>query len=334
MIRNLVLCADIGGTNTRLAVLKLKDGLSKLEVLEYRELKTAKIKDIYDELNRFIENYRAKKGDTIRQLSLAVAGPVDKERAKMTNGRLTISIKKLKAKTPIKKALLLNDFCAFAWGINSLSEKDFFVINKGISIKHATKAVIGAGTGLGKAILYYNPLLKQYIPLASEGGHADFPGDTEEEFELQEFVKKQYKAGFPVVYEDLVSGKGLERIYEFLSNKHFSKKSALPAPQISATIKDNRCSRETFLMFTRFYARCCRNFALETLALGGVYIGGGIAQANQALISKNFMREFTLNKTYQSMLKKIPVYIVINKHTSLYGAALAYKNSEIKQIIK
>jgi glucokinase len=213
----------------------------------------------------------------------------------------------------------MNDFEAIGYGINLLKKKDFLIINKKISnkIKNQTKAVIGAGTGLGKAILNYDECFNCYVPIASEGGHADFPVYDLEELKLINFIKKIKKIN-QVSWEDLLSGKGLESIYFYL------KKNKKSAEEISKHRKTDKTYKKTFELFTRFYARAVKNFTLETLALGGVYIAGGIAAKNSDIFkSQTFLKEYKNNYKLKNVLVNIPVYVILNQNIGLYGSAFA-----------
>jgi len=60
------------------------------------------------------------------------------------------------------------------------------------------------------------------------------------------------------------------------------------------------------------------------MATGGLYITGGIASKNKEIFkSKEFLDEFENAYKRFDLLKKIPIYIVINYDVSLYGACLA-----------
>lgn len=82
--------------------------------------------------------------------------------------------------------------------------------------------------------------------------------------------------------------------------------------------------KETFRLFTRFYGRCAKNFALATLAMGGLYIAGGIASKNKEIFSApDFFEEFENASQRRDVLKEIPIYVILNYDVSLYGACFA-----------
>jgi len=87
--------------------------------------------------------------------------------------------------------------------------------------------------------------------------------------------------------------------------------------------QDEAC-RETYRLFTKFYARCAKNFALDILAEGGLYIYGGIAVKNKEIFtSKDFVNEFEKSHRRVEIIKKIPINLIINYDLGLYGACYA-----------
>jgi glucokinase len=74
--------------------------------------------------------------------------------------------------------------------------------------------------------------------------------------------------------------------------------------------------------FARFYGRACRLYALHTLALGGVYITGGMALRLPVLTHPAFAEEFRHSAAHRPLLEKIPVWHVRKPQAGLWGAAL------------
>ncbi|RLE46746.1 hypothetical protein DRJ22_01120 [Candidatus Woesearchaeota archaeon] len=303
------LSADIGGTNTRIYIYTAQGKNVKIWAKYF--FKTQELKNFKQALNYVIKDTKVK----IKKGTIAAAGPVSKDRknCKITNAKWQIKTKELKFKT-----LLLNDFEALGYSINTLKEKDTKTIQKGKQEQKETKGLIGAGTGLGKAILIYDNQKKIYKPYASEGGHADLPiYDTE----LMQFLKGANKT---IEYESIISGQGLKTLHDYYQTIMGGPRDLSPAEIMeSKTIAAMKAKKE----FIKYYARCAKNFALDILAKGGMYIGGGIAQKNPTIFGKNFIEEFLNNKTFGSLLKKIPIKIITKEDANIMGAILA---NEIK----
>jgi glucokinase len=150
---------------------------------------------------------------------------------------------------------------------------------------------------------------------------------------LLDFVRDVEKARRTLSYEDLLSGRGLERIYRFLREKASLPETSFTrqidearekAPLISQYVDQNKTCREAFHLFLELYAKCARNFALDTLSLGGIYLAGGILAKNLSHIDRKVFRQhFEENDRHPEILQAIPIRVINNYDVSLLGAAFA-----------
>ncbi len=326
----LIIGADIGGTNTNVCVAYNKNG--KPEILFSFHYKTQTISTIVFALKEVIRYSYMKYKRKPSKACLAGAGPVNKEKGycKLTNAEWDLDTKEIKKHTHLKEVMLINDFEATGYGVNLLTKREIKILKKGKE-KAGIKAIIGPGTGLGKAILVKSESRGIHIPIPSEGGHVSFPVQSLEELELLETTRKEIRS--TPDYEDFLSGGGIIRIYEYLLiNKKYpdtkyreeisisTKKEVLIAKYKD---KDSACA-DTFNLFTILLARCSKNYALETVSTGGIYLSGGIVINNKDHFNKAmFEKEFTDNRKMKKMLREIPVYIILNYDISLKGACLA-----------
>ena len=268
----------------------------------------------------------------MKKACIGIAGIVSKEKgyAEMTNLRLRLNKKILLKNTKLKEIMFVNDFEAIGYGINLLLRNDIIPIKKSDKIAKAPVVVIGAGTGLGKTTLLYSNELKCYVPVPSEAGHTDFATQSKEETELINFIKKHEKVQ-SVSCEDVLSGRGLGRIYAFLSSKGIKptkytkeiKKAKNKPELISKYSKTDAACKKTFDIFAQAYAKFARNCAVDALPYGGIYIAGGIAPKNREIFNKDFIKIFEDNKKMRSVLKKIPIYLISDENIGLMGAAFA-----------
>jgi glucokinase len=224
---------------------------------------------------------------------------------------------------------LANDFEVIGYGLSRIDQKNLVTIKSGQEQLHGHKAIIGAGTGFGKCIMVWNTPLNRYVPVTSEGGHADFPPLNQRELDFVKYIQKYEDWSCTISWEDVLSGNGIQRIYHFLRNSNhadtINKQVSVhgPAPDeiFKARLLDHYCW-ETFEWYTAFYARCAKDFALDSLALGGIYIGGGIAAKNLPLFElPAFKNEFLNCGKQQELLKQIPIHVITDYNVSLYGAA-------------
>lgn len=326
------LAVDVGGTNSNFGIFSLRPDKPVLVLsLHYKskdiEDFTAFIKSVID----YIWDHYAIE---LKRGCIGSAGIVFPHRVTSlpTNLAIEINTHEIVKATSLEHLFLINDFEAVALGIELMDPKSVIQINEGIHRFHANKAFLGAGTGLGKSLMVWNSDNERYFPVASEGGHADFAAYEGVELAFVEYLKATYNI-CPASWEAVLSGQGIKKIYHFLG---VQKK--YPVTDITREIelhdfepdrislyaeKDPRC-RDVFELYVRFYARCTKNFALEGLALNGVYIAGGIAAKNSALFtSPLFMEEFIRCGKQSKHVATIPVSIIIDYNVSLYGAVVA-----------
>ncbi len=320
----MILAGDIGGTKTVLALYRQQAG--KLEKTQEEVFKSQEFPLFDQVLTRFLEN---KKDEKIEALCIGVAGPIKGGRCETTNLPWVLDEKELGEKLGIKKVKLLNDLEAAAYGMLFLPEHEMVEINKKAPPpQKANIVVIAAGTGLGEALLIWNG--QAYIPVASEGGHTDLAPQTDQEIELLRYLRSELGH---VSYERVLSGPGIFNIYKFLRDTSSIKepdwlKEKLKSGDPSSTISQIGLAQEhelctrTLHMFVSLYGAEAGNMVLKTLAVGGVYIGGGIApKILDKLGDGTFMKAFLDKGRYTKLLSDISVKVSLNSRAPLIGAA-------------
>lgn len=321
-----VMGADIGGTNSNFGIFQSTNG--NLVLILSLHFKSQDVTSFTDLIKDILDYLKQKYGITIKHAGFAAAGVVSEDHnyAKPTNLDVAIDAKEILQKTGLKCAFIINDFEIIGHGFNRIAKKDLVLVNEGKPPKRANKAIVGAGTGLGKCILTWNEERGRYMPLASEGGHADFAAQDQLEIDLIKFIQTTENFTCDVSWEDVLSGNGIRRIYRFFdyikNGKKLGKDNGPHPDEIFNSRHDNEQSMKTFRLYTKLYARCAKNFALDALALSGVYIAGGIAAKNLPLFElPEFMDEFINCGKQQELLKEVPIYVITDYNISLYGAA-------------
>ena len=150
----------------------------------------------------------------IGRASFGIAGPLVDGKVKTPNLAWIVDSVKIAETLKLPAVSLLNDLQATAYGLFTLESEEFLVLNEGVIRRPGNKVLIAAGTGLGETIIFDDG--KNYHPIASEGGHADFAARDELEIELLRYLIGRYGH---VSYERVVSGPGLLNIYEFLQER-------------------------------------------------------------------------------------------------------------------
>jgi len=317
----LILAGDVGGTNTRLGLFEIARG--RFRLLSEKTYPSKNYKGLENILVDFLSEHRR-----IAAACFGVAGPVTEEVIVATNLPWWIDIQSLEKVLFLKKVDVINDLVANAYGISVLKKGDFEILSAGRPRK-GTQALISAGTGLGEAILFWDG--KQFVPSPSEGGHAEFGPRSRLEMELFNYLSERFDH---VSYERVLSGEGLFHIYQFLkeSKRYGHEPSRLsdkmkegdPAEVISevARLRENRLCVKALDLFTSIYGAAAGNLALQVMAVGGVYIGGGIApKIIWKLKEGTFMKAFKDKGRLTRIVTQIPVRVILNERTALLGAA-------------
>jgi glucokinase len=318
-----VLAGDIGGTKTRLAIFEVNG--SQLESQFENTYKSEEYPSLDGIVAAFLETTQRR----CDHACFGIAGPVKEGKSKTTNLPWLVDVSRLRNTLGLKNVSLLNDLEANAWGITALSETDFFTLNVGIPGASGNVAVIAAGTGLGEAGLYWDG--HRHRPFASEGGHADFGAGNEFELELFKFLAQRFGH---VSWERILSGPGLVNLYRFLLQHRQSSepewlakemRAGDPAEAISKAALSNRDPTciEALDLFVYLYGMEAGNHALKIMAMGGVFIGGGIApKILDKLKETTFMEAFCAKGRMANLLRDMPVKVILNDRTALYGPAI------------
>lgn len=318
-----ILAGDIGGTKTRLAVFNVT-GL-QLETLVEHSYSSGQ----YASLGAIIEEFSGRHDYRTAAAGFGIAGPVRDNCVTATNLPWHISAADISRRFHISQVALLNDLEATAWGLRALTADDFHVLNSGAPNPAGNAAIIAAGTGLGEAGLARTG--DSFQPFGTEGGHASFSPGNALEIELLRFLQKRYDH---VSWERLLSGPGLVNLHEFLCHYRnrpvpdwlqLEMRSGDPAAAISGAAQSGRdalCS-EALELFVHLYGAEAGNLALKMMATGGLYLGGGIApRIIGQLTTGTFMSAFIAKGRMQALLEQIPVRVILNDRTALYGPAV------------
>ena len=325
--QKILLTADIGGTNTTFGIFEPTP--TGLELLLTLHLASNTITNFPHIIKSVQQHLQEKYNAPIIHACFAVAGPINENKttSQLTNLPWNIDTLAIESLTHIKP-LLLNDFEAIGYGIDALPPEDILIIKDSQPLPKHPRAILGAGTDLGKSMLIWNNQKQHYFPLASEGGHATLAIEQPDEFLLLQSLQTHYQNS-QVTWGDVLSGRGIHALYLSL-NTHYPASdirttitnSPNPPAQITKHhLTDPQCTH-TLQLFTRFYARAARTLALDSLAFGGIYIAGGIAAKHPEIFTRyNFTQEFHNSKKMSHLLKQIPLFLITNYHAGLYGAA-------------
>ena len=320
----MILAADVGGTKTLLALFSVESKSLTPSKKEY--FVNVHYNSFYDILQEFLAQCTQKP----LVACFGIAGPIENGVCRATNLPWEIDAQKIKKQFSLKKATLINDLEANAYGIDALQDEDIYTLREGQKREKRNKALIAAGTGLGEAPIFFSE--DRYIPSASEGGHCGFSPRNDKEIELLRFLQEKYSGH--ASYERLISGMGIVNIYEFLTQRkklatsnivYETLQSGDKAEGITGFAKTKKCDvcSKTISWFLSIYGAEAGNLALKTLSLSGFYVGGGIApKLLEELKQSDFLQSFSDKGRFKALLDSIPIYIILREDTALLGAFL------------
>lgn len=316
----MIVIGDIGGTNGRFALIHPDNKeFVHLEVLPSGN---------YPNFLLLLGDYLRKQGNPIiTRACFSVAGPVIDGVCKVTNLPWIIDAREIAKTFNIPRVTLLNDLEAEAHAIGALPKESFISLSNAKERVDGNRAIISPGTGLGEAGLFWDG--KNHRPFASEGGHADFGPTTELQVELASYLIKKFGHAST---ERILSGPGLQNIFHFFADVKKRDVPSLLKEEMSeqdpskviterALQKKSPICEETLDFFLTILGQEAGNCALRFLAIGGIYLGGGIVPKILPVLQNGLFLKAFLNKgRMRDLLEGIPVFALNNKFSALYGA--------------
>ncbi|MGH9741352.1 MAG: glucokinase [Candidatus Acidiferrum sp.] len=318
----MIIAGDVGGTKCNLALFSEKNGkLTSVFKQRFASKDFAQFDLIVREFSRQAATHLG--AHRVRAAGFGVAGPVIENRVRATNLPWTVDAATLASELNLPEVVLMNDLGATGHSIEHLAPEEFCVLNPGEPEHAGTRALIAAGTGLGQSFLVWDGARYRVAP--SEGGHSDFAPHTEQQIELLRFMRRRYPQ---VSWELILSGRGFRTLHEFLApavtHPSFEDPGMDPAPEITRLGLSKECPIcvEALDLWTAIYGSEAGNLALNVLALGGLYVAGGIAvKIIEKIKDGTFFKAFQNKWKFESMLSKVPVSVILNESAPLLGAA-------------
>jgi glucokinase len=302
-----ILGADIGGTKTLLGL--ARDGA----LLADRRYANADFPDFAAVLAAFLAETQTDPVQ-IRGGCLALAGPIadDGRSAQLTNLPWTIDSVALSSRFGLPRLQLANDFAAAAMGAVTSLQAQRFTLQPGEPLATAPCLVVGAGTGLGMAIVL--PQGDSWRILPGEGGHVAFAPADDQQAALWAFLNRRHGR---VTWERVVSGPGLAAIHESLTGASLSPKEISTRAAAGPESAERR-SLDLFLAASGAFAG---DMALACLARGGVFLAGGIAAKLLPLLPQSgFLAAFNAKAEHAAIAARMPIHVARDALLGLRGA--------------
>jgi glucokinase len=322
----MILAGDVGGTKVHLALYNFANG--RLQPLRDQKFPAHEFASLDAVVNQFLVDHEQQRAEIVAAC-FGCPGPVRDGRLKLTNLPWTLDTRELQKSLSIQHIFLINDLEATGYGIPELAPDKIFTLHAGDPNAEGHRGLIAAGTGLGEALMIWDG--KRHHPIPSEGGHCDFSARTDREIALLQYLRKTLAGR--VSFERVVSGLGIKNIYAFLRDvekldepQWLKNRMASEDPNavIGQCAEDGSSSIcfETMKIFSAAYGAEAGNVALKVLAMGGIYLGGGIApKILKTLQNGSFTQAFLDKGRLSALLQSIPVRVILDETCALLGAA-------------
>jgi len=337
-----VIGVDVGGTNTRVALCSL-DG----QYVIVSKFLASTTEELLAGLAQLAQPLIELMGIPPYAACVDIAGPVTDQGRSVeitnyggTSEERTITTSDLPASLfPTGRTLFINDLESCCYGILGLEEQnklgEFFEplwsvggTETDIKLAPVHHAVLAAGTGLGVGLLLKLGNRRfQVYPI--EFGHALIPplgvanARREVDLGLLNYLSERLYGGkFPAEYEDIVSGRGIGYVYDFLAKDVKGARSGLTTAEIgAAAIEGDEYAKKALEIHYRVLMRTAQNIA-TAMNVKGIFLAGDNQVANSALVKsfENDLHEEFLNHPKRHWIERTPVYTQITSfNINLYG---------------
>jgi len=306
------LVADIGGTNSRLAVAKISRTDNEITLENVQKFRNSDFNNFNEVIARYLSSSDY---HFINRMCIAAAGIISETAVEMSNLNWKITVPSLQKAASIDEVLIINDLQAQGYALDFIKSKDLETLIKGSHVPSPknTKLVCGMGTGFNVAIAYQSPF-GTFVP-ASEYGHARITtANKKQNLILQQLEKN---SSF-VSYENILAGPGLSRLDQVLNQRN----DRTPADILAAAGEGELQAKEVGTQLAGFAGQAFGDFALMNMALGGVYLIGGVARAMMPYLKdENFKKNFYARGNFSKIMKKISIYLILDDYAALKGCA-------------
>lgn len=302
------LLADVGGTNCRFALAHAGGIVRPLVRFGTREV-AGPVEAVGRALAALPDGMARP-----TSVGLAIASPLVGDEVAMMNAGWRFSLRATSRALGME-VVLLNDFVAQAFALDRLDDDMLETVGPARVRGEGAKIVIGAGTGLGVGIAL--PTMDGVRVVPSEAGHATAAAYDADEDAVIAFARARYGH---VSYERLVSGPGLEQIYEAWATLRGTTPTRKDAAAIGAD--DEPTAQDARRTFARLLGTIAADLALTVGATAGVYLTGGvIARLGPRFDAGAFRTRFEQKGRYDAWLARIPTYRIRDESTAFLGVA-------------
>jgi glucokinase len=316
----LSLLADIGGTNTRVALAQGTD----VRLDSIRRFPNAEYKARGQDIAHVLRDYLDQTGASVTGVCVAAAGPVQDGVATMTNLDWVMDAAKLSAATGAKKVSILNDLQAQGQALGHLPTENLRSVIDGPVKTGASMLVVGLGTGVNAAPVHPGPQGRIVPP--SECGHVNMPVRTEEDFRLTRFIEARLNAKGEVPHagvEEVLAGRGLANLHAFAASEAGHPATLTSAQLLTALAAGDPVAAHAARLYIHILGQTLADLALIHLPYGGIYLIGGMSRAmTPHFATLNLTAAFRDPRRVDLLQKDFAVTVVEDDYAALTGCAV------------
>jgi glucokinase len=321
-----IIGCDVGRVEVIIGIFAVVDGKPKLEH-KYTTATTA-ITDFATHIASVVAQVQKEHGITIKRACFAAPGNTNAQKNFIRAAHLPFVIDgvAIQEATAMQHVLVVNDFECVGFGIQAIDQDTIITLHPGKPREHGTRAIVGAGNGLGSGLMFWDTAHSCYLPSPISYSFVDFCPQTELELELNRYL--QGTVGSASWGKILGASGGITRIYDFL-NLHNKRICTQPTYTNYLDIFANRFRDEYCMdavkLYMHLYARLIRNVAYAQLPYNGIYITNTVAERNPELFTDPaFIQDVltTNNPFLYDYIVEIPIYLATHPDVQMFGAAL------------
>ena len=313
MADEMILVADIGGSNARFALASIQERHVSLEATS--RFSTKEFPGPTEAAAAFLNAVDASPCRAV----FAVAAPVIDDEIKFTNSSWVLRRRSAASFLGLERLEVINDFEALAASIGALPASSLHSLKSGAGESKSPRLVLGPGTGFGQAIIV--PHTGHEVIVPTQGGHVAFAPQSDEERQVTDIIARQHPR---VTVERILSGQGLVRIYSALRELAGVGPETKTAAEItqSAAVGDPAAIRAC-QFFWNVMGSVAGDAVLAAGARAGVFIGGGVLPKMSFIVTESdFLARFEDKGKMRRYVQDVPIKLICDDSAALYGAAL------------
>lgn len=311
--------ADIGGTNTRVALAEGRTVLAET----IRRFPNAEYKARGQDIAQILKDYLHAQGAAVEGVCVAAAGPVEDGVATMTNLDWVMDAAKLRAASGATRVAILNDLQAQGHALGHVAPENLRPVIAGPARPGGPMLVVGLGTGVNAAPVHGSGAARVVPP--SECGHVNMPVRNDEDLRLMRFVERSLAAQGEVPHcgaEEVLAGRGLGMLNDFAAAEAGQPGGRSSAEVFAALDAADPVAEHAARLYTRILGQVLADLALVHLPWGGIFLIGGMSRAMTPHFARLGLTEsFRENRRVDLLTREFAVSVVEDDYAALTGCA-------------